>query len=176
MPARGERRRQIAHRDRRIEARAEAARGDLADRLGRSRIGKQQRAFAHRRAAFRPQADAAARRAFFELREDLFGAGKTAGARAAVAAALLHRPFQRAFDRRRRGVDVVAVKAKPGLEPQAVARAEPDRQHVGIVQQRRRQRFGVVGRHRNLKAVLAGIAGARHEAVEAVDACADRYP
>ena len=33
----------IAHRDRRIEARAEAARRDLADRLGRRRIGKQQR-------------------------------------------------------------------------------------------------------------------------------------
>ncbi len=105
-----------------------------------------------------------------KLRENLVRAGKTAGARAAGAAALLDRPFQRALDRRGRGVDVVAIEAKPGLEPQAVARAKPDRQHVAVVEQFRRQRFGVVGRNRNLKAVLAGIAGARDEAVDAVDA------
>ena len=163
------RRRQIAHRDRRIEARAEAARGDRADRFGRSRVGKQRRAFAHRRAALRPQADAAARRAVLKLRENLVRAGKAAGARAAVAAALLDRPFQRGLDRRGRGVDVVAVEAKPGLEPQAVARAKPDRQHVAVLEQRFRQPLGMLGRNRNLKAVLAGIARARDEAVDAGD-------
>ena len=160
---------QIAHRDRRIEARAEAARCDLADRLAGGGVREQQRAFAYRRAALGPQADAAARRAFFEVRENLLRAGKTARAGAAAAAALLHRPFQRALDRRRRGVDVVAIETEPGFQPQAVARAETDRKHIRVFQQRRHQRLGLCGRNRNLKAVLAGIAGARDEAVEAGD-------
>src|SRR6266436_3497051 len=66
----GERRWQIAHRHRCIEARAKAAGRDLADLLARGRVRKQRCAFAHRRASFRPQSDAAARRAFFELREN----------------------------------------------------------------------------------------------------------
>ena len=104
------------------------------------------------------------------------GAGKAAGAGAAGAAALLHRPFQPALDRRRGGVDVVAVKAEAGLEPQAVARAEPDRQHIGIVEQHRDQLLGLCGRHRNLETVLAGIAGARDKAVERRRPCAARCP
>ncbi len=63
----------------------------------------------------------------------------------------------------------MAIKTKPGLQPQAVACAESNRQHVRIIQQRRNQRLSVLGRNRNLKAVLAGIAGARDEAVEAGD-------
>src|SRR5882672_10401397 len=75
---------QISHRDRRIEARPESTRGDRADLLGRGGIGEQWRAFAHRRAAVRLQADAAARRASFKLRENFHRARKPAGARAAV--------------------------------------------------------------------------------------------
>src|SRR5205085_5036582 len=52
---------------------------------------KQRRAFAHRRAAFGAEADAAARRALFKLRENHIGAGKAADAGAAPAAALLDR-------------------------------------------------------------------------------------
>ncbi len=63
----------------------------------------------------------------------------------------------------------MAIEAKPGLEPEAVACAEPDRQHVAVIKQFCRQRFGAVGRHRNLKAILAGVAGARHKTVDAVD-------
>ena len=63
----------------------------------------------------------------------------------------------------------MAVEAKPGLEPQAVARAKPDRQHVGIFKQPVRQPLGLLGRNRNLKTVLAGIARARDEAVEPID-------
>src|SRR6266536_2698764 len=48
---RSERGGDVAHRDRRIEARTEPARRHLADRLGRGAVGKQRRAFAHRRAA-----------------------------------------------------------------------------------------------------------------------------
>src|SRR3954454_5098109 len=68
--------RQIAHRDGGIEARAKAARGNLADGLGRRRIRKQAGAFAHRRATLGPQAHAAARRALFKLRENLFSTGE----------------------------------------------------------------------------------------------------
>src|SRR5450755_3206176 len=103
------RRRQIAHRDRRIEAGAESARGDLADRLSGSGVRKQRRALAHRRTAFGFQADPAARRTLLKLRQDEVRAGKTAGAHAAGAAALLNGPFQRTLDRAGRGVDIVAV-------------------------------------------------------------------
>jgi hypothetical protein len=68
----------------------------------------------------------------------------------------------------------VTIEAKPGFQPQAVARAKADRQHVGIAEQHRRQRFGIGGRHRNLEPVLAGVAGARHEAVEAGNAARAR--
>ena len=104
-----------------------------------------------------------------EMSEDLFSAGKTAGAGAAGAAALLHRPFQRGLDRRGRGVDVVAVEAEPGFQPQAVAGAEADRHHVRVFQQRLGEALGIRSGHRNLKTVLAGIARARDETGEAGD-------
>jgi hypothetical protein len=63
----------------------------------------------------------------FKLPKNHVRAQKAAGARAASTAALLNRPLQRAFDRRGRSVDIVTVKTKPGLKPQAVARAESDR-------------------------------------------------
>ncbi len=86
-----------------------------------------------------------------------------------MAAALLHRPFQRGFDRRGRLVDVVAIEAQPGLEPQAVAGAKPDRQHLAIGQQQFGERLGVRGRDGDLESVLAGIAGAGDETVEPCD-------
>ncbi len=110
-----------------------------------------------------------ARRAVFKLGKNSVRAGKAAGAGAALAAAVLDRPLQRGLDRRGRDGDIVAVEAKPGLEPQAVAGAKPDRQHVLMTQQRGGECFGLIGRNRNLKTVLAGIAGARHEAVDAHD-------
>ena len=63
----------------------------------------------------------------------------------------------------------MAVKAEPGLEPQAVARPEPDRQHLAIDKQEFCELLGVRGRNRNLKTVLAGIAGARDETVKPCD-------
>src|SRR5260370_8326855 len=50
----GERRRQIAHRHRRTEARAKAAGRDLADGFGRAPVRKQRGAFPHRLAALPP--------------------------------------------------------------------------------------------------------------------------
>ncbi len=64
----------------------------------------------------------------------------------------------------------MAVKTKPGLEPETVARAEPDRQHVVVGQEHVGERLGLVSRNRNLKTVLAGVAGARDEAIEVADA------
>src|SRR5438874_13012021 len=92
-------------------------------------------------------------------------ARKTAGPDAATTAALLDRPFQRAFDRRGGGVDIVAIEAKACLQPQTVARAQPDRQHVTVRKQRFREPFGVLGRNRNLEPVLAGVARTRDEAI-----------
>src|SRR3954452_23261555 len=105
----------VAHRDRRIQARAEAARCDLSDRLASACISKQKRTLADGRAALSAQADAAPGRAIVEVREDLLGTRKTAGARTAGAAALLDRPFQRGLDRRGRGVDVMTIEAEPGF-------------------------------------------------------------
>src|ERR1700722_9215194 len=103
----------------------------------------------------------------FELSEERVRARKSAGPRAALAAALLNGPFQRALDRCRLEVEIVAVETKPGLKPQTVARPKPDRQYICVRQQFPGKTFGGVRGHRNLKAVLAGIAGAGDEAVDA---------
>ena len=63
----------------------------------------------------------------------------------------------------------MAVKTEPGLQPQTVARAKPDRQHVAAGEQRLRQAFGMLVRNRNLETVLAGVARTRDEAVDAID-------
>ena len=89
----------------------------------------------------------APRRAFFELREDRVRAGKSAGTRAAFAAALLDRPFQRALDRRRLKVEIVAIEAKPGFQPQTVPRPEPDRQDRFIGEQFPGKTFSRFRRH-----------------------------
>src|SRR3954466_14480577 len=59
--------RHVAHRDRRIQARAEAARCDLSDRLASACISKHKRTLADRRAALSAQADAAPGRAIVEV-------------------------------------------------------------------------------------------------------------
>ena len=68
------------------------------------------------------------------------------------------------------GGQLVAVEAKAGLEPQGVARAEAGRLDLRLVQQHARERRRVLGRDRDLEAVLAGIAGARDPAAVAGDA------
>ena len=115
-----------------FDARAESARGDFADR----RVDLASANSARLRAPARGPRPSGQRAGGAPVSSwpRIVCAGKSAGARAAVAAAFLHRPFQRGFDRRRRGVDVMAVKAKPGLQPQAVARAKPDR-HTSLVGQ-----------------------------------------
>ena len=72
------------------------------------------------RAGCRPACAAAPSR---ELAQNDVGAGETAFARAGACRCDQVEP---GFDRRRGLVDVVAVEAEPGLEPQRIARAEPD--------------------------------------------------
>ena len=63
------------------------------------------------------------------------------------AAALADHPGEAGFDRRGQFVDVVAVQAKPGLQPQRIARAQAGGRHFRLRQQRVGQRLGAVGGH-----------------------------
>ncbi len=104
----------------------------------------ERRALAHRRAALGAQADAPARRAMRPVPQGSASApGKPPARSPPVRRDLLDRPGQPGFDRGRRGVDVMAVKAKPRLEPQRVARAKADRGDLGL----RQQRLGKGTRH-----------------------------
>ena len=71
-------------------------------------------------------------------------------------------------------VDVVAVEAEARLEPQRIARAEADRLHLGLGQQRVARAAGRVRRDRDLEAVLARVAGAGDVAPDAADRAAAR--
>ena len=124
-------------------------------------------AFAHRHPLQADQADPLGGRAGGELAVDHRGAGVAAVARAAGAPHLLDRPGEAGFDRRGGRVDVVAVQAQAGLQAQRVARAQADRADLGLREQRARQRFGLLGRHRDLEAVLAGVARAGDETLGA---------
>ncbi len=67
-------------------------------------------------------------------------------------------------------VDVVAVEAEAGFEAQRIAGAEADRRiPPARPSSRRANPVRIIGGQRNLEPVLAGIAGARHQAVPAVD-------
>ena len=52
------------------------------------------------------------------------------------------RPFQGRLDRRGRFIEIGAIQAEARFEPQAVARAKPDRRDRRIAQQRLAQRLG----------------------------------
>ncbi len=158
----------VAHGERAVDGRAEATGGDGADRLAVGRL--HDRALARGRPPVGQDADAQARRAFGEFLLDAGGAREAAFR----AAALLDRPGQASLDRRRGGVDVVAVEAEPGLEAQAVAGAEADRLHARIGQKLLRQGNGIGALHRDLDAVLARVAGARDMGPDAVDGEVER--
>ena len=113
-------------------------------------------AFARRRLALGQNADALARRAVDSSSMIRCGAGKILVALAALADGpdADWPPPDRCL------VDVMAVEAKPGFQPQPIARAKTDRQHFGLGQQRARDALGIVAFDRNLEAVFAGIAGA----------------
>ncbi len=64
--------------------------------------------------------------------------GAAPGKPPSCAAALADGPGEVGLDRGGQLVDVVAVEAEPGLEPEAVARAEPGGLHVRVAEQRLR--------------------------------------
>src|SRR5919106_1985197 len=152
----------IAHGDGAPERGGEATRGDLADSLpGDGDLG----ALARDRLALGQQTDTLARRTLGDLLLDDGGAGEAA----LQAAFLADAPQQARFDRRGRGVDVVAVEAETGLEAQRIARAEPDRLHLRLGQELAGNGVGGIGRRGYLEAVAAGVARARDVAARAVD-------
>ena len=56
----------------------------------------------------------------------------------------------------------MAIKAKPRLQPQTVARAKADGHHFWLIQKQLRKIKGLAVGHRNLEPILAGISGPRH--------------
>ena len=100
-----------------------AARGDDADLGAAGR--RDHRALAGWRTAFGQDADAAPGRALADFADDARMAGKAPF----LTATLLDRPVQRRLDRGGLRVDIMAIKAIAGLEPQRIARPQPDRLH-----------------------------------------------
>src|SRR5438067_10501874 len=126
----------IAHGDRCAETYAEPAGGHDSDRQRIVPGCKQRGARTHRGAPWRPQADATAACAFGNLLHHDFGAGEAAWACAAGAPRLRKAPVEPRLDQRGRLVEVGAIKAKAGFEPQAVTRSKAYRCDRGIAQQR----------------------------------------
>ena len=76
--------------------------------------------------------------------------------------------FSAGFDRRGGGVDVAAIQAQAGFQPQRVARAQADRLDLGLGQQQPRQRLGVLTLlDRDFEAVFAGVAATGDEGLAA---------
>src|SRR5579863_7119632 len=144
----------IAHRNRRADARAEAAGGDAADRPAffADNVG----AFARRSLAVRPQANAASRRTIGHLAKNAFSARKAAF----FAPSLRDRPREACLDGARRLVDVVAIEAEAGLQPKGIAGAKADRPNLRVFEKAADEGRRLTGGKRNLKAILAGVARA----------------
>ena len=138
---------------------------DVTTPIRRAVGGDDLRPLARRRASVRPQSDAQPARSVRQRVPDALDAGKAA----LDATALLDRPCERRLDRVDALVEFVAVEAQPRLEPERVARAEPDRGDVGLGQQQAGQHLGARRRKRNLVAVLAGVAGAGDEGLDVAE-------
>ena len=122
-----------------FDGRAEAAGGDRADRRAVRRVSDRRR----------PRAPARGRRAGCRRacapgrRQARAGCARAPGKPPSRAAPLGDGEGQVGLDRRRGLVEVVAVERQPGLEAQRIARAEADRLHLRLGEQRARDRLGV---------------------------------
>src|SRR3546814_18342049 len=85
-----------------------------------------------------------------------------------LPAPLLHRPDQVGFDRGGVLVEVMTVEAEARLQAQRVACAEPRRRPLGLRPPAPRDLPGLLGRHRDLLSVLAGVSGPAAHALHAV--------
>src|SRR5271169_3405819 len=130
----------IAHRDRRADARAESPGGDAAEDAsgGTDDLGP----VAGRRPSLRPQTDPASRRAARKLGADASGAGKAA----LFAPPLGYRPGKARLDRARRFVDVMPVEAQSRLEPQRIAGPQTDRLDLRLAEKAAGEGDGLLGR------------------------------
>jgi hypothetical protein len=79
------------------------------------------------------------------------------------------RPAEPGLDRGCRLVNVVPVKAEPGLEAQRVAGAKANRPDFRLSKQHLSNRRRIISPQRNLEAVLAGVAGAGDQAHTSVE-------
>src|SRR5439155_21154190 len=91
-----------------------------------------------------------------------------------LTAPLADRPVKPRLDRRSGHVDIVAAEAKPGFQPQRVARAEPDQLHLRMAEQALGDGADADRLDRDLEAVLAGISRAADVALDAVETRAPR--
>src|SRR5690606_4008985 len=99
-------------------------------------------ALAGRRTALGLDADADARRSVAQLALDALGAGEAA----LLATALLNRPDEARLHRRGHLVQLMAVEAEAGLQPQRVARTQADRLHDVLRQKQPGQIGRLIGR------------------------------
>ena len=117
---------------------------------------------ARRRASVGTDADPDAGRAVIELIPDRDAARKIPGHLAPFA----DHPGQAGLDGRGDLIDVVAIQAEPGFQPQRVPGAKAGGCHLRFGQQRIGERGGAGSGQRNLEPVFAGIARARHQAFD----------
>ena len=90
-----------------------------------------------------------------------------AGKAAFHATALLDRPGERRLDGIDALIELVAIEAEPRLEPERVAGAEPDRGDAKLSQKEARKHVGARPGKRDLVPVLAGVARAGDEGLDA---------
>src|SRR3546814_6362101 len=108
-------------------------------------------AFAHRLAPVDAQPDTLDDRALLALDQDTRGTGEI---RFLAPPLARDREAEIGHARRRLLVEIVAVERQPLLQPQRIARAQPDRVDLGSGDQRVGEGLGVLGRKRTLEPAL----------------------
>jgi hypothetical protein len=126
---------------------------------------KHHRALARRRAALGADADPHAPGTFGKLAQDARGAWEIP----LFAAALGDGPGEPGLDGAGIFVDIVAVEAETGLEPEGITRPEAGGRHLFLIEKPPRQIHGFGVGDENLEPVLAGIARPRHKAIRRTD-------
>src|SRR5207253_1338161 len=116
---------------------------------------------ADRHGLFAEKPQQSALRAFADFAQIDVRAWKAALLVAAAAARRRDRPAEARLEHGRVLVHVLPVEMQAGLEAQRVARAEADGLRLARGEQRPREPLRIFRRHRDLVAILAGVAGAR---------------
>ena len=148
----------IGHGNWRVGRGSEQAAGDLADRRAAGHI--QSRVLAHRHALQRPQANAHAGAAAVDLWQQDGCTDEATGACAAIAAHFLHRPQQIGLRGRRVLIDVVAIQAQAGFQPQRIACTQANGLDFGLLQEGAGKGKRRVRGDGDFKPVFAGVAAA----------------